>query len=94
MSENNEGMTENIDPKLFNIAAIGDPTDPDVLLVAFPVKHWANLKADGYTGMDVAYGVCRKVEAIVVTSMKAHLQKKQRIQPGVIMPDGKPLMVS
>lgn len=85
-----------IDHSKFGIGTIGDPADPDALLVALPVKAWADLDVDWTNGMAVAYGMLRQLEAQVINTMKNHLQKKRMtaLKPGVIMPDGKPAIVS
>lgn len=77
----------------FEVGHVGNPEDPDVLIISFPVKFYAEQGADGF---DMAMGKCRRMEAIVSTLIKNHNQMKasNKISRGVIGPDGKPLVIS
>ncbi len=84
-----------MDHSKFEIGHIGNPTDPDAILVQFPIRAYAEQGADG---MDMFYGKCRRLEAIGVALIKNHVQKKRDaiagVRPGVIMPDGSPRIVA
>jgi hypothetical protein len=83
-----------IDHSKFEIGHIGNPTDPDAIIVSIPIKAYAEQGADG---MDMFYGKCRRLEAIGATLIKNHAQRKQQqtaIKPGVILPDGTPGIVA
>lgn len=84
---------ENIDKSKFDIGAIGDPRDPEVLIVSIPIRHYAG---QGPDGLDMFYGKMKRLEAIGANAIRQHWTNKQKtqIKPGVILPDGKPAIIS
>lgn len=66
-----------LDITKFDIGMVGERDNPTMMMVAIPIKAYAD---QGAEGLDMFYGKMKRVEAVGSSLIREHFAKKQRLK--------------